>query len=107
MSGILQFGKLFCHYFNNQKKCPFEEIGCMFLHADSEDCKFQNTCNKNLCQFKHQECDKSESESMQIKPKESDGITWCEVCEYDYESEDLNEHEPNAYGDAVKICGNK
>ena len=22
-----------CHYFNNQKKCPFEAIGCMFVHS--------------------------------------------------------------------------
>ena len=21
-----------CHYFNNDKNCPYEEIGCKFLH---------------------------------------------------------------------------
>ena len=26
----------FCHYYNNSKKCPFEEFGCKFRHADSE-----------------------------------------------------------------------
>ena len=24
-----------CHYFNNDKICPYEEIGCMFLHETS------------------------------------------------------------------------
>ena len=25
-----------CHYFNNDKMCPFEELGCKFLHRDSK-----------------------------------------------------------------------
>ena len=43
----------FCHYFNNGKKCPFEHIGCMFLHQDSERCYFGVDCRNKLCQFKH------------------------------------------------------
>ena len=43
----------FCHYFNNNKVCPFEEIGCMFKHAFSEECKFKKQCRNNLCQFRH------------------------------------------------------
>ena len=46
-------GKIFCHYFNNKKNCPFEELGCMFQHAESAICKFQKQCGKKLCQFKH------------------------------------------------------
>ena len=42
----------YCHYFNNQKQCPFEEIGCKLLHIRSERCKFQD-CKNNLCQFSH------------------------------------------------------
>ena len=42
----------YCHYFNNRKQCPFEEIGCKFLHIRSERCKFEN-CKNNLCQFSH------------------------------------------------------
>ena len=30
----------FCHYFNNGKQCPYEEVGCMFNHSDSEKCRF-------------------------------------------------------------------
>ena len=45
--------KKFCHYFNNDKTCPFEEIGCMFFHQDSESCKYGDNCQNGLCQFKH------------------------------------------------------
>ena len=27
----------FCHYFNNGKDCPYEEIGCMFKHEPSKN----------------------------------------------------------------------
>jgi hypothetical protein len=43
----------FCHYFNNSKLCPFEEIGCMFLHAKSQLCRFKQSCKNDLCQFQH------------------------------------------------------
>ena len=42
----------YCHYFNNQKECPFEAIGCKFRHEQSPICKFKN-CLNPLCQFKH------------------------------------------------------
>ena len=35
-----------CHYFNNQKCCPFEVIGCMFE-------KYGEKCNKKLCSFQY------------------------------------------------------
>ena len=43
----------FCHYFNNEKVCPFEKIGCKFLHKDSEVCYFGRKCRNKLCQYKH------------------------------------------------------
>ena len=42
----------FCHYFNNEKSCPYEIIGCMFQHANSGRCR-RSVCNNSLCQFKH------------------------------------------------------
>jgi hypothetical protein len=33
----------FCHFYSNNKKCPFEDIGCMFLHEMAEPCVF-NPC---------------------------------------------------------------
>ena len=44
----------FCHYYNNFKKCPYKELGCMLKHAKSEECKYQDKCKKKLCQFRHQ-----------------------------------------------------
>ena len=41
-----------CHYFNNGKLCPLEEIGCQFLHVKSSECRFEN-CGNQLCPFTH------------------------------------------------------
>ena len=43
----------YCHFFNNQKTCPFEKIGCMFLHQHADICIFGVKCKNKLCQFKH------------------------------------------------------
>ena len=43
----------FCHYFNNYRTCPYEEIGCMFNHQHSSQCKYKENCSNKLCQFKH------------------------------------------------------
>lgn len=45
--------KIFCHYFNNKKPCPFEEIGCMFTHEKSKLCRNDIACERILCQFRH------------------------------------------------------
>ena len=42
----------FCHYFNNQKFCPYEAIGCKFKHERAPICNFSN-CLNTLCQFEH------------------------------------------------------
>ena len=44
-----------CHYFNNGKICPFEELGCKFLHVLSTKCKFDKLCHKTMCSYKHSE----------------------------------------------------
>ena len=31
-----------CHYYNNNKTCPFEELGCKFNHINSENCVLLN-----------------------------------------------------------------
>ena len=43
---------LYCHYFNNHKQCPYEE-NCIFMHKDSELCKYGNSCERILCMYKH------------------------------------------------------
>ena len=42
-----------CHYFNNMKKCPYEKLGCKFLHAVSKICELGETCERHLCPFRH------------------------------------------------------
>ena len=42
-----------CHYFNSHKKCPFEVLGCKFLHKLSKKCSFGRHCARNMCQFRH------------------------------------------------------
>ena len=43
----------FCHYYNNGKKCPYEELGCKFKHEVSKNCRYDGSCWKRLCQFRH------------------------------------------------------
>ena len=45
--------KKFCHFYNNQNECPYEELGCKFEHQISPDCKFKENCTFRLCQFAH------------------------------------------------------
>ena len=42
-----------CHYFNNEKVCPFEEIGCMFDHTLSKMCSYGQGCSHKLCSYQH------------------------------------------------------
>ena len=45
----------YCHYFNNGKMCPFDELGCKYLHALAKTCKLGQNCNKRLCPNRHVE----------------------------------------------------
>ena len=44
-----------CHYFNNGGKCPFEELGCKFLHIVAKLCKSGIKCQRRLCPYRHPE----------------------------------------------------
>ena len=54
----------FCHYYNNGKFCPYEELGCRFKHSDSRQCKYDKKCRIKLCQFKHKEETNGEMENL-------------------------------------------
>ena len=44
----------FCHFFNNNNICNFEEVsGCMFRHEHAPLCKFLDKCKHTKCQFSH------------------------------------------------------
>ena len=44
--------KLYCHYFNNEKTCPYLDR-CIFLHEDAKFCRYDAMCERDLCMFKH------------------------------------------------------
>ena len=76
----------FCHYFNNDKVCPFEEVGCKYKHAISENCKYDKNCRFKLCQFKH--TNKNET-GKDIK---------CEACDHMATNrEELSKHNKNEH----------
>ena len=49
---VHEAGAGYCHFFNNSKQCPYENIGCKFLHERSGACTFQ-ACMNTRCQFEH------------------------------------------------------
>jgi hypothetical protein len=36
-----------CHYFNNDKPCPYDKIGCKFKHEISPECRYNLKCTLN------------------------------------------------------------
>ena len=77
-----------CHYFNNNKICPFEQIGCMFDHSRSGPCKYGTKCKIALCAFKHESSDNfTEEESREtleeVVESESDKELLDKFEEYD------------------------
>ena len=43
--------KFDCHYFNNDKECPFEDQ-CIYLQEESDKCKFNDNCERKMCMFR-------------------------------------------------------
>ena len=61
--------KMYCHFFNNNEECPFEE-NCIFLHEDSEQCKYGEQCDGINCMYKHKvdvDNDDDNSEDEEVK----------------------------------------
>ena len=44
--------KLYCHFFNNDKTCPYDER-CVFLHEVSKFCRYGEMCERELCMYRH------------------------------------------------------
>ena len=53
---------LYCHYFNNEKDCPYEDE-CIFVHEESKVCMFGTECERRLCMFRHEGRNGDEEES--------------------------------------------
>ena len=75
----------FCHFFNNCEECPYIDPGCMFKHESSPYCKFQKSCNRKLCQFRHRKSEEDKLQSLKSphckkdSPKASSNLT-CPKC---------------------------
>ena len=88
-----------CHYFNNSKTCPYEEIGCKFAHRISENCYFQDKCRNQLCQFRHS-LDDNVINSNTTKPGETE---INEVAQQNDESPPKDRYESMDEGDKYEI----
>ena len=44
--------KIYCHFFNNKKICPYDKE-CIFLHEDSDVCRYDMLCERKYCMYKH------------------------------------------------------
>ena len=42
-----------CYYFNNDEDCPFQKVGCKFLHKTANKCKYADYCTRTKCQYRH------------------------------------------------------
>ena len=101
----------FCHYFNNSKPCPYEDIGCMFIHSKAGKCKVAS-CSFSLCQFEHddkkieeietvasedseldEDVDEYEGDKLDNSSSVSYGENDCHLCEWKFMCmDDLLEH---------------
>jgi hypothetical protein len=53
--------KIFCHYYNNDKECPYDDQ-CIYAHEESPDCKFGKGCERIKCMFQHDENDEDDED---------------------------------------------
>ena len=66
-----------CHYFNDGKSCPYEDLGCKFKHKVSKECPFQDKCYRKLCQYKHTDMGKDHREEL-IKEWKCEELNWSD-----------------------------
>ena len=96
--------KIFCHYFNNNKICPFNNQ-CIFLHEPSTDCKYGSKCERINCMYKH---DKPENDNDDISEQHDilDNAIIAENEHNDIEDQttiiDINETFENPSQEAMK-----
>ena len=63
--------KIFCHFFNNNLECPYNEE-CIFIHKDSEMCRYGATCERKKCMYKHGDNDDDENDEVETDGEEND-----------------------------------
>ena len=87
----------FCHFYNNGKDCPYEEIGCKFKHEAANNCKFDKNCSIKLCQFKH-------SQSTVNLKENSEGLIDEEIKNNDNYKKYDNMNERDQFDVYQEIC---
>ena len=84
-----------CRYFRNHEPCPYEAIGCKFLHNPSILCSNQD-CQDLLCPFTHQNVtnddDKEEDIEEVSDPEQEETLSvsenQCHLCPIQFASKD-------------------
>ena len=71
--------KIYCHYFNNRKECPFSQ-DCVFLHEVSAPCRYGIVCVRDKCMFRHGDQEKKDEHCEQMDDK-NDEIDVIEIVE--------------------------
>ena len=69
--------KIFCHYFNNDQDCPFDDQ-CIFAHEESPECKFGRGCERMLCMFQHEDEENSDDEDNNDDDGDDDDDNDCD-----------------------------
>ena len=76
--------KLYCHFYNNEKNCPFE-ADCIFLHENSTKCRYGQLCERQNCMFKHraneETVDDNDEENLD-DDDQSEANVLCDNCEF-------------------------
>ena len=62
---------LFCHYYNNNKECPYDNE-CIFAHEESEQCKFGKACDRVMCMYRHVKENDEESDEDEANDVDND-----------------------------------
>ena len=97
----------FCHFYNNDKNCTYEKVGCKFRHEDSPKCKYDDKCNRKLCQFQHNKMKIADNITKNINNDSINSKTNDESFDSDDESSDEDEEVVKLNRTAVdKFCEN-
>ena len=85
-----------CHCFNNDKPCPYEEVGCMFAHEPADMCKFGKLCKNDLCSYKHKESELHNLFDCAVCDFKSQNysVFWAHI-EFTHEEDDEGESNEN------------
>jgi hypothetical protein len=70
--------KIYCHFFNYKKICPYDKE-CIFLHEDSDVCRYDMLCERNYFMYKHgnvivEETKKDDEPSDSVVLEETDNF---------------------------------